>query len=81
MENTEEIFMSISFPSTITKEEALERAKKLVPSTVGEWFEIDSGDGYVCGNMECEDGFYGKSDDYNKYGPDDAGVVVEWEKS
>ena len=75
----EPVFMSVQFPPGMPKEEAVERAKKLVPCQVGAWEEEQSEDGWTAGNLECEPGFYEANEDGGEYGPDDAGVTVSWE--
>lgn len=75
----EAVYMSIQFPAGMDKAEAVERAKALVPCEVGAWEEVDSGDDWVAGNLDCEEGFYEENEDGGDYGPDDAGVSVSWE--
>lgn len=75
----EAVFMSVQFPKGMDKAEAVERAKALVPCEVGDWQEEQVEDGWMVGNLDCEEGFYEQNPDGASYGPDDAGVKVEWE--
>jgi hypothetical protein len=64
----------------MNKQEAIERAKALIPCEVGEFEEDDAaGDSWVTGNFYCEEGFYETNPDGGSYGPDEAGVKVSWE--
>lgn len=76
---TEAVYMSVQFPKGMDRAEAVERAKELVPCEVGGWEEVDAGEDWVAGNLECEAGFYEENPDGGEYGPDDAGVSVSWE--
>ena len=76
----EHVFIGIQFPEGMSKEEAVERAKKLVPCQVGAWEEEQSDDGWMTGNLECGSGFYEENENGGEYGPDDGGVPVSWEK-
>lgn len=71
--------MAISVPQGMDKAEAVRRARALLPCKTGTWEEVDESDGGVLGLMECGDGYYDAHPDGASYGPDDAGVSVEWE--
>lgn len=77
---SELIIVNIEFPATMSVTEAAMRAQKLFPcKTSG--FELEQVlDGSIIGNMSCDSKFYRKSGDFNEYGPDEAGVLVTWEK-
>lgn len=75
----ESVYMSIQIPPGMSEDEAVGRAKALIPCETGEWYLVDDGTGWYSGNMECGAGFYDVSDG-GSYGPDDAGVSVTWEK-
>ena len=75
----EQIYMNISYPSQMADDEVLLRAKALIPCDTGMWEEEDRGEGWMSGNMGCPPGFYDSEPDGAEYGPDGAGVVVEWE--
>jgi hypothetical protein len=77
--NMEAIFMGVEFPVDMDKQEAIDRAKALIPCEVGDCEVDDSGPGWIAGNFYCEEGFYENNPDGDSYGPDDAGVKVVWE--
>lgn len=75
---TELIFAEITWPDSLSKEEAVRRTINLVPEAVS-WEEIQA-DVYPCnwavGNLECEEGTYNGKE--MSFGPDEAGVKVNW---
>jgi hypothetical protein len=73
------VFMSITVPAGMTEAQAVERARVLLPCQTETWEKVDEGNGWVVGNMYCETGYYDDHPDGAEYGPDDAGVKVEWE--
>lgn len=81
-----EVYVQIRFPSTVSKEEAIERAKRLVPGVVGSWTEEQASDvqpvgteqGWIVGNLEIGEGAF-EPDGEAEFGPDDAGVSISWE--
>ncbi len=73
------IFVSIEHPVGMARDEAVRRAKALVPVRTGAFETDDEGEGNIVGNLECEDGYYAAHPDGCEYGPDDAGVEIAWE--
>lgn len=76
----ESIYVAIYTPPGASEVEAVEHARKLIPSKTGEWMLVDDGKNWYSGNLECEKGYYDSSEDYVKLGPDEQGYSVEWEK-
>jgi hypothetical protein len=73
------IEMTITKPAGMTQDEAVRRARALIPCKTGSFQGYDISAESAYGSMECEDGFYENNPDGGSYGPDDAGVQVEWE--
>jgi hypothetical protein len=73
------VFMGIQHPKGMPSEEAIKRAKALIPCKTGEFDIGQEEEDWLVGNMECEAGYYEKNPDGADYGPDDAGVEVSWE--
>lgn len=83
MANYEQVQMAVRFPQGMNDQEALRRAKALVPCETTTW-ELEcslekSKQTVVVGLLYCEEGYYEAHPDGAEYGPDAAGVSVEWE--
>jgi len=78
-EMMEPVYMVIEYPAEVSEDDALARARKLIPCKTGNWEDVDSQPGMLVGNLECEPGYYDANPDGAEYGPDDAGVRVVWE--
>lgn len=76
----EAVQMGVTFPKGMPRDEVLRRVRELIPCETGGWEDVDWEDGLAVGLLDCEEGFYEAAGRSSAYGPDDAGVAVEWEK-
>lgn len=73
------VYMSISIPRGMNADEAIQRAKALLPCKTGEFELNQSDEEWIAGSMQCEIGYYENNPDGAEYGPDKKGVTVNWE--